>query len=87
MTLTTTIPEIDVSHVGILLKKEGRVYLLHASSTLQKVVVSTEPFAQFLTKSKRTTGGNDCTPFGLMWKLGNMKNMKMSQKHAQSRSF
>lgn len=56
VTLTTTIPGIDVSHVGILLKKEGRVYLLHASSSAQKVVVSSEPFAQFLTKSKKTTG-------------------------------
>jgi hypothetical protein len=56
VTLTTSIPGIDVSHVGILLKKDGRVYFLHASSTLQKVVVSTEPFAQYLTKSKKTTG-------------------------------
>ncbi|MEI7828133.1 MAG: N-acetylmuramoyl-L-alanine amidase-like domain-containing protein [Prolixibacteraceae bacterium] len=56
VTLTTTIPGIDVSHVGILLKKEGRVYLLHASSTAQKVMISAEPFAQYLTKSKKTTG-------------------------------
>ena len=56
VTLTTSIPGIDVSHVGILLKKDGKVYLLHASSTMQKVVISTEPFAQYLTKSKKTTG-------------------------------
>jgi hypothetical protein len=56
VTLTTTIPGIDVSHVGILLKKEGRVYLLHASSTAQKAVISTESFAQYLAKSKKTTG-------------------------------
>lgn len=56
VTLTTSIPGIDVSHVGILLKKEGRVYLLHASSSAMKVVISTEPFAQYLTKSKKTTG-------------------------------
>ena len=56
VTLTTSIPGIDVSHVGILLKKDGRVYMLHASSTAQKVVISNEPFAQYLTKSKRTTG-------------------------------
>lgn len=56
VTLTTAIPGIDVSHVGILLKKEDRVYLLHASSSAQKVVISTEPFAQYLTKSKKTTG-------------------------------
>lgn len=56
VTLTTSIPGIDVSHVGILLKKEGRIYLLHASSSIMKVVVSTEPFAHYLTKSKKTTG-------------------------------
>ena len=56
VTLTTSIPGIDVSHVGILLHKEGRVFLLHASSSIMKVVVSTEPFAQYLTKSKKTTG-------------------------------
>jgi len=56
VTLTTSIPGIDVSHVGILLKKDGRIYMLHASSSIQKVVVSTEPFAQYLTKGKKTTG-------------------------------
>jgi len=56
VTLTTSIPGIDVSHVGILLKKEGRVYMLHASSSIQKVVVSSEPLAQYLAKSKKTTG-------------------------------
>ena len=56
VTLTTSIPGIDVSHVGILLKKDGRIYILHASSSVQKVVISNEPFAQYLTKSKRTTG-------------------------------
>jgi len=56
VTLTTSIPGIDVSHVGILLKKDGRVHLLHASSSSMKVTVSAEPFAQYLTKSKKTTG-------------------------------
>ena len=56
VTLTTSIPGVDVSHVGILLKKDGRVHLLHASSSRMKVTVSAEPFAQYLTKSKKTTG-------------------------------
>lgn len=56
VTLTTSIPGIDVSHVGILLKKDGRIHLLHASSSIMKVTVSAEPFAQYLTKSKKTTG-------------------------------
>ncbi|MCK9413590.1 MAG: DUF1460 domain-containing protein [Prolixibacteraceae bacterium] len=56
VTLTTSIPGIDVSHVGILMNKDGRVHLLHASSSVMKVTVSNEPFAQYLTKSKKTTG-------------------------------
>ena len=56
VTLTTSIPGVDVTHVGILLKEDGRVHLLHASSSMMKVTVSTEPFAQYLTKSKKTTG-------------------------------
>ena len=56
VTLTTSIPGIDVSHVGILMKKDGRIFLLHASSGIMKVVISQEPFAQYLAKSKKTTG-------------------------------
>ncbi len=56
VTLTTSIPGIDVSHVGILFHKDGKVYLLHASSSMQKVVVSPETFAQYIAKSKKTTG-------------------------------
>lgn len=56
VTLTTSIPGIDVTHVGILLWKEGAVHMLHASSAAQKVVISTETFAQYLSKSKKTTG-------------------------------
>jgi hypothetical protein len=56
VTLTTSIPGIDVSHVGILFQKEGKVYMLHASSSMQKVIVSPETFAQYLAKSKKTTG-------------------------------
>ncbi|MCE1199013.1 MAG: DUF1460 domain-containing protein, partial [Marinilabiliales bacterium] len=56
VTLTTSIPGIDVLHVGILLHKEGRVHLLHASSTLAKVVVSDEPMVQILTQRKKANG-------------------------------
>jgi hypothetical protein len=56
VTLTTSIPGVDVSHVGILMNKDGRVHLLHASSSMMKVTISTEPFSQYLAKSKKTTG-------------------------------
>jgi len=54
--LTTTIKGMDVSHVGILIKQNGRVHLLHASSVLKKVVVSEELLEQYLKSSKSVTG-------------------------------
>ncbi len=62
VTITTSIPGIDVLHVGILLKKEGRVYMLHASSSVMKVTVSSEPFTQYLSKSKKATGAMIARP-------------------------
>lgn len=64
VTLTTSIPGIDVSHVGILFHKEGKVFMLHASSSMQKVVVSSEPFDQYLAKSRKTTGIMIARPLG-----------------------
>ena len=54
--ITTTINGMDVSHVGILIKKDGRVHLLHASSVLKKVVVSDETLEDYLKGSKSVTG-------------------------------
>lgn len=54
--LTTRIPGMDVSHVGILYKKDGRVYLLHASSSGAKVETTRVPLADYLKDSKNTTG-------------------------------
>lgn len=54
--LTTNIPGLDVTHVGILLKQNGRIYLLHASSALEKVVISEEPLPDLLMNKKSYTG-------------------------------
>jgi len=54
--LVTKSPGMDVSHVGILFKKEGRVYLLHASLSGGKVETSRVPLADYLKGSKNTTG-------------------------------
>lgn len=54
--LTTSIPGLDVTHVGILVKKDGKLHLLHASSSLEKVVISQEPLTELITKSKSWTG-------------------------------
>ena len=54
--LTTAIRGMDVSHVGILVRQNGRIHLMHASSVLKKVVVSEETLEEYLKSSKSTTG-------------------------------
>jgi len=54
--LVTKIPGMDVSHVGLLFKMEGRVYLLHASLSGGKVETTRIPLADYLKDSKNTTG-------------------------------
>ena len=54
--LTTTVAGLDVTHVGILVKKDRRIHLLHASSSLGKVVISEEPLSEMLMNKKSYTG-------------------------------
>lgn len=54
--ITTNITGLDISHVGILVNKAGRIHLLHASSALGKVVLSEETLEEYLMKSKSSTG-------------------------------
>jgi len=54
--ITTGIKGLDILHVGILIRKGGRIHLMHASSALEKVVVSYETLEEYLLKSKSATG-------------------------------
>ncbi len=54
--LVTKIPGMDVSHVGILVKKDGRVFLLHASLSGGKVETTKIPLADYLKDSKNARG-------------------------------
>ncbi len=54
--ITTNIKGLDISHVGIIIKKSGRAHLLHASSTKEKVVITENPLADYLMGQKHTTG-------------------------------
>lgn len=54
--ITTTIKGMDVSHVGILIRRGGRIHLMHASSLLGKVVISEETLDEYLKNSKSATG-------------------------------
>lgn len=54
--LTSTVPGLDVTHVGILVRQNGRIHLLHASSLQEKVVISEEPLSDMLMNKKSYTG-------------------------------
>jgi len=54
--LTTSIGGLDVSHMGILVRKNNRIHLLHASLTAKKVVLSEETLEDYLKNSKSVTG-------------------------------
>lgn len=54
--ITSRVDGLDISHVGILVRKDGRIHLIHASTTAEKVVVSDNSLEEYLLKSKSVTG-------------------------------
>lgn len=54
--ITTNVEGLDISHVGILVRKAGRIHLMHASSLSMKVVVSENTLEEYLLNSKSATG-------------------------------
>ena len=54
--LTSTLKNLDVTHLGIIVIENGEPYLLHASSSLGKVTVSTVPLAEFMRRNRSLTG-------------------------------
>ncbi len=54
--ITTSLPGLDIAHVGIANYIEGNLHLLHASSSLGKVVISEEPLRHMLDNYKSWTG-------------------------------
>lgn len=54
---TSTLKDLDVTHLGILTRGEdGKWHVLHASSTLGRVVVSDEPLDRFVQRNRSWTG-------------------------------
>lgn len=54
--ITTNRKGLDTSHVGIAIEKNGSIYLLHASLTAKKVIVSDVPLATYLNQISSHTG-------------------------------
>lgn len=62
--ITSRVEGLDVSHVGILIRKDGKIHLIHASTTAKKVIVSDETLEEYLLKSKSVTGIMVARPIG-----------------------
>ena len=54
--LTSSLKNLDVTHMGIIVNKDGEPYLMHASSSAGKVVVSDLPLDRFLKRNRQFTG-------------------------------
>ncbi len=54
--LTTSVAGLDVTHVGILLRINGRIHLMHASSKAKEVVISENTLDDYLKNSSSATG-------------------------------
>ncbi len=54
---TTSIPGLDVSHVGIALRMEDdRIHILHAPNAGISVQITTDPLSAYINKIKKDTG-------------------------------
>lgn len=54
--IVTNIPGLDIAHVGILVRKNGHMHLLNASTLANKVVVSDVTLTDFLNRKKSYLG-------------------------------
>ena len=54
--VTNRLDGMDIAHTGLAIWKNGRVYMLHASSQFHKVVITDVPLADYLMKNKSQTG-------------------------------
>lgn len=54
--LVTGMKTLDVTHMGIVVKKDGEPYLLHASSSNGKVELSTISLADFMKRNRSLIG-------------------------------
>ena len=54
--ITTNIKGLDIIHTGVLVRKSGRMHLMHASSQFKKVMISADPLEDYLANNKAATG-------------------------------
>lgn len=54
--ITTHIKGLDTSHLGFAIKKDGKTYLLHASSSSKKVTISEMPLQEYMSGISSQSG-------------------------------
>jgi hypothetical protein len=54
--LTSVKSDLDIAHQGFAIKRNGRVYLLHASSLAGKVIIARQPLAQYVDSQRGQSG-------------------------------
>lgn len=54
--LVSSMKNLDVTHMGFVVKVDGEPYLLHASSTNGKVEISSRPLEDFMKKNRSLIG-------------------------------
>lgn len=53
---TSNLSNLDVTHMGIIKMRDGEPYVVHASSSAGKVVLSDEPIDRFVKRNRNFTG-------------------------------
>lgn len=53
---TSTLQNLDIEHQGFVVLKNGRWHVLHASSVVGKVVISSRPLADYILRNKKQSG-------------------------------
>lgn len=54
--ITTDIKNLDVTHIGIVVFRDGKPHLLHASSKAGKVLIDPLPLENYVRRNKHNTG-------------------------------
>lgn len=54
--ITSSLKNLDVTHMGIVKHVDGKPYLLHASSKAGKVVIDELPLADYVRRNRTATG-------------------------------
>ncbi len=54
--ITSNVDGLDYNHEGFAIRQNGRIYLLHASYEVKKVIISKEPLVDYLNRVNKHSG-------------------------------